>query len=59
MEMTGMPNQDPEKANTSLYQCIGKACLTCRSTRRCPALIVVAVRYAEELAKEPDDYLEF
>jgi hypothetical protein len=46
-----MPNQNRENRRICLYQSIHKGCLNCTSTRPCPPLIVIAARYAEEMAK--------
>lgn len=51
-----MPNQSVEKRPTTpLPACLIHNCLNCRSERPCPPLIVVAMRYAEEVAKESDE----
>jgi hypothetical protein len=50
-EMTGMPNKSPVDPRICLYQSIQKGCLLCTSSRPCPPLIVIAMRYAEEMAK--------
>jgi hypothetical protein len=47
-----MPTQNRENPRICLYQSIHKGCLNCASTRPCPPLIVIATRYAEEMAKE-------
>jgi hypothetical protein len=47
-----MPNQSPENRRTCLYHCIHKGCLTCTSTRRCPPLILIAMRHSEEMTKD-------
>jgi hypothetical protein len=47
-----MPGQNPENRRICLYQSIHKGCLYCTSTRPCPPLIVIATRYAEEMAKD-------
>jgi hypothetical protein len=50
-EMTGMPNKTPEDRRICLYQSMQKGCLRCTSSRPCPPLIVIAMRYAQEMAK--------
>ena len=45
-----MRNENFERCRTSICQSIEKRCLTCRSQRPCPALIVIAMRYASEVA---------
>jgi hypothetical protein len=49
--MTGMANECFERRYTCIYKCIGQGCLNCRSQHRCPPLIVIATRYAEQIAK--------
>lgn len=51
-EMPGMPSQNRENRRICLYQSIQKGCLNCTSTRPCPPLIVIAMRYAEEMTKD-------
>ena len=46
-----MPNKSHEDRRTCLYQSIQKGCLHCTSSRPCPPLIVIAMQYAQEMAK--------
>jgi hypothetical protein len=46
-----MPNQSPEDRRICLYQSIQKGCLHCTRSHPCPPLIVIAMRYAQEMAK--------
>ncbi len=46
-----MPSQSVENRRTCLYQSIHKGCLNCASARPCPPLIVIAMRYTEEMNK--------
>ncbi len=48
-----MPNNFIEKHYTCIYKSIQKGCLNCRSARPCPPLIVIAMRYAQEIATPP------
>jgi hypothetical protein len=48
-----MPNDYLDKSCTCIYKTIEKGCLHCRSHQSCPALIVIAMRYAREIAKPP------
>ncbi len=48
-----MPNQSLEDRRTCLYRCIQKACLNCSTARPCPPLVVIAMRYAQEMNKVP------
>ena len=50
-EVTEMPNKSLEDRRICLYQCIQKGCLHCTSPRPCPPLIVIAMRYTQEMAK--------
>ena len=45
-----MLNERLDKPHDSIYQCIAKCCLKCKSHQRCPALIVIAMRYTFEVA---------
>jgi len=46
-----MANQSVEKRCTiPLPPCLIHNCLNCRSERPCPPLLVVAMRYAQEMA---------
>ncbi len=45
-----MTNDYLEKHYTCIYRSIQKGCLDCRSARPCPPLIVIAMRYAREIA---------
>jgi hypothetical protein len=49
-DSSAVQNQYLEKRKTSLYSCMEKACLDCRSRLHCPSLIVIAMRYAPEIA---------
>jgi hypothetical protein len=42
-----------KKRLTCIYRSIEKGCLDCRSQRPCPPLIVIAMRYAQEIATPP------
>ncbi len=44
-----MTNDYLEKQNC-IYRSIQNGCLDCRSGRPCPPLIVIAMRYAREIA---------
>ncbi len=46
-----MSNDYLEKGYTCIYKSIEKGCLRCRSHQPCPPLIVIAMRYAREIAK--------
>ena len=46
-----MTNQSLEQRRTCLYRCIQKACLNCSTTRPCPPLVVIAMRYAQAMDK--------
>ncbi len=48
-----MPNDSIKQSYACIYKSIEKGCLHCRSHRCCPALIVIAMRYAPEIAKAP------
>jgi hypothetical protein len=48
-----MPNDYPEKGYTCIYKNIERGCLHCKSQHPCPSLIVIAMRYAQEMAKVP------
>ena len=48
-----MPKQSLEIRRTCLYQCIHKGCLNCTSALPCPPLIVIVMRYTEEMHKVP------
>lgn len=49
--MTGMQNECLKMRCTSIYQSIEKGCFNCNSQRPCPPLILIAMRYAEQIAK--------
>jgi hypothetical protein len=49
-----MLNHDLEQSRIAICQSIGKTCLKCESRRPCPPLIVIATRYAQELARIGD-----
>jgi hypothetical protein len=55
LELTGMTNDYLEKRYTCIYRSIEKGCLDCRSQRPCPSLIVIAMRYAREIATDCAD----
>jgi hypothetical protein len=46
-----MTNDYLERRHTCIYRSIQKGCLDCRSPRPCPPLIVIAMRYAREIAR--------
>jgi hypothetical protein len=46
-----MANQGLEKFRIAVCQNIEKSCLNCKSHRPCPPLIVIATRYAQEIAR--------
>jgi len=46
-----MPKQSLENRHACLYRCIQKNCQDCTSSRPCPSLIVIAMRYSQEMNK--------
>jgi hypothetical protein len=51
-----MANQSVQKRPTTpLPSCLVHNCLNCRSERPCPPLILVAMRYAQEIASYPSE----
>ncbi len=48
-----MTNDSLAKHYTCIYTSIQKGCQDCRSGRSCPPLIVIAMRYAQEIATPP------
>lgn len=48
--MTGMAKDSIERRYTCIYKSIEKGCVNCKSQQPCPALIVIAMRYAREIA---------
>jgi hypothetical protein len=48
-----MTNDCLEKRLNCIYRSIEKGCVDCRSQSPCPPLIVIAMRYAQEIAAPP------
>jgi hypothetical protein len=54
-----MLNKCGEGQYKSIYACIEKRCLDCRSRRPCPPLIVIAMGYESRIAKLSDPKNEY
>jgi hypothetical protein len=48
-----MANQSEKRPTTPLPPCLVHHCVNCRAEPPCPPLIVVAMRYAQEIATVP------